>query len=92
MNGWLVKLGRAPEPSKTQAVKVLKGIHINIFDLLRENFKKVHASVTALAWYTLKNELFFPLAKAKEENLREFLRQILVALERARRSPGSGDA
>ena len=78
LNAWLVAFGRAPAPSKAQAVKSLRGIHINIYDLVAGNMGKVHKSVVELARYTFKHKLVFPRKQAKSEGLRVFLRQIAM--------------
>ena len=75
-------LGLPVSSSVTQARKQLATVHINIFDLVAQRYV-VHKSVIALAYYTQKNHLFFPLEKAKADELRFFLRQLNQALKRA---------
>jgi hypothetical protein len=76
LNAWLVKLKKeSPQKSCTAAIKILKKIHVNIFDLVEERYI-VHKSVEALARYTIENNLFFPRRNAKSEGLRCFLREL----------------
>lgn len=74
LNNWLIKLGELSEQSVSNAHKSLKSIHVNIFDLLNENY--IRRSLSELKSYTRKNKLYFPLNRAKEENLRSFLKRI----------------
>jgi len=74
MNQWLVKLGHEAVATKQEAHTILKNdYHINIIDLLKENFH-VHPTVEELAQYTKSNDLYFPLDQAKTEGLHAFLR------------------
>jgi len=85
MNRWLVKFGKPEAASKTAARRVLALLHVNIYDLLdlkedatpEEAHEIRHKSVPALAWYSIKNKLIFPLEKAKAHGgLAEFLREL----------------
>ena len=85
MNRWLVKFGKPAAASKTAARKVLALLHVNIYDLLdleddatpEEAEEILHESVAALARYSKRNKLIFPLKKAKAGGgLAEFLREL----------------
>ena len=73
------------QPSKTQAVALLREVHINIFDLLEGLFDKTFPSVAELAWYSLEEDKIFPKKRAKSENLKAFLRKLGYYIRRGRR-------
>jgi hypothetical protein len=78
LNGWLHRLGRPGEGSKTQAREALQRVHINIHDLVEERFQPVFATVSELAAYTLDRQKVFPKWAAKQDGaLRLFLRPLL---------------
>ena len=74
LNEMILQFGEEAQPSITQAKKVLKTIHINIFDLEEKRFEK--RTTKALLKKELRKhpERRFPLKFAKEhESLRHFL-------------------
>ena len=73
-NEWLVGLGQPSQESITKAKDVLSKILINIFDLIEKRYHMVQPSVRALAVYTRKNQLVFPLEYAKKSLEKVFLR------------------
>jgi len=73
INELLAGLGRPPAPSKNQARLALKGVFINIYDLIDGLFDMQHESCNALSKYTKRNKLYFPRQQAKAEGLRYFL-------------------
>ena len=76
-NEWLLGVGGEEQPSLTKAKEALRGVHINIFDLTADPPRyKVHKSVRKLAQYCYEQKLIFPLALAKELQLRVFLRPL----------------
>ena len=75
LNAWLVQFGKQPQRTKTQAVKALKSVHVNIIDLL-EGRPKLFSSVTQLAAYTRHSEKTFPRERAKTDGLKVFLRHL----------------
>jgi hypothetical protein len=74
LNDMLLKFGKEAQASITQAKKVLKSIHINIFDLEKERIEK-RTTKTLLKKELRKHpERRFPLKFAKEyETLKVFL-------------------
>jgi len=76
MNKWLIGLGLPPATSKSEAHKLLRGVYINIYDLLAERYDRKCSSLAALRKYTHQHRLYYPLAQAKNEGLRVFLRKL----------------
>ena len=76
LNRWLSCFGMKEQPSKSKAVSALRGVHINIYDLVAERYEKRFASVQELRRYSRKAKLIFPLSQAKAEGLRCFLRPL----------------
>jgi len=74
LNEWLIGFSYPAESSVKKARAILRTIHINIFDLLENRFDKRHDSLRALQHYTRKHGRYYPLSKAKNDGLREFLR------------------
>jgi len=75
LNGFLARLGRAEEPSKTKARKALRSVMINIYDLV-DGQDVVFATLAELRDYTIAGRLFFPRGLAKSAGMRDFLRVI----------------
>lgn len=75
-NVWLAGFGIEEQPSLTAARKELKRIHINIYDLKAELYSRRHPSIRALAAYTRKHGLVFPLKTAKGSVVKVFLRPL----------------
>jgi hypothetical protein len=73
LNAWLTKLGKEPQPSKNKAIRELRTVRINIFDLVNHRFDKVHKNHREFVLYTRKHQLFFPLEEAKGSGLSLFL-------------------
>jgi len=74
LNEILLKFGEEAQSSITQAKKVLKTIHINIFDLEKEQIEKRTTKTLLRKELRKKPERRFPLIFAKEhESLRHFL-------------------
>ena len=76
LNRWLSCFGMEEQPSKTKAVSALRGVHINIYDLVAERYEKRFTSVHKLRRYSRKAKLIFPLSQAKAVGLRCFLRPL----------------
>lgn len=76
LNAWLVRFDLPAETSKSRARTALRSVFINIYDLLQGRHDERHASLSALRKYSHEKRLFYPLRKAKNEGLRDFLRPI----------------
>lgn len=76
LNKWLQAFGMEPRESKTQALRALRRININIFDLLDGNLDRTFDDVASLGRYSSKQNKIFPLELAKSEGLKAFLREI----------------
>jgi hypothetical protein len=77
MNKLLEKMNQAPETTESKARAALRSTHINIFDLIAENFLR-HSTISKLAKYTRKTGKWYPLQQAKQSSLglKEFLRPL----------------
>lgn len=79
LNEWLVKLRMGAKETVAEAKRELKAVHVNIFDLVREDAPRVFPTRWQLAKYTLKSGKIFPKERAKAndgEGLRMFLRKM----------------
>jgi hypothetical protein len=77
MNGWLKRLGHDEAETVSNARRELRGIHINIYDLVEKRFKPVFKTVPQLAEYSYRTGKIFPREEAKShKELRVFLRQL----------------
>ena len=86
LNRWLQKLGQPQQPSVTKAVKALRDINVNLFDLLECDANgttpPIFKTVRELAQYSLAHGLIFPKQLAKQSqctHLKVFLRKLLSA-------------
>ena len=66
LNGRLVQFGKDPQPSITKALKILKKIFINIYDLDAEKCEKITTINLLRRELINKPERRFPLHSAKE--------------------------
>jgi hypothetical protein len=73
LNTYLERLGEPPESSKTQAIKKLKKLNINIYDFVEDHPKKFE-SVKELRRYSLNTNRVFPKNEAKSSALKSFLK------------------
>lgn len=83
MNGFLRSLGRLPQPSKTQAQRILSQIYVNIWDFEAhisvwgfdgQAYDSEFETLRDLRRYTKRNRLFFPKNEAKTTGYNVFLR------------------
>ena len=77
MNEWLKRLGHDEAESRAAAKRVLRGIHINLYDLVEDRLAPVFDTVPELRKYSVKHGKIFPRDAAKEghSELRQFLRR-----------------
>lgn len=75
-NDWLINLKCDPQPSLSKARKVLRTVHINIYDLKDRKFRNRKRSVAQLSAYTRALNLYYPLRVAKKALEKVFLRVI----------------
>lgn len=80
LNGWLLKLGRAPAEDAVDARRALKRMYVNIFDLEESTERPLtFATEAELRRYTRATGKVFPKREAKaggRDGLKLFLRHI----------------
>jgi hypothetical protein len=67
LNERLIQFGEEPQPSKTKALKILKTIAINIYDLESEQYKKRTTFKELIKDLQKNPERHFPLCSAKKD-------------------------
>lgn len=77
INSFIQIFNKTQQPTLQLALKELRTVHINIYDLVYGEYEMVFSTVHALRRYTHQHDLRFPLHKAKNEPiLKMFLRQL----------------